>query len=197
MLDLSKIPAKKAKYVITRAWEDYDDPPYRPYVAKFKYEDDQCQFEMCLTAQEADIYQNAKTQYEKIKRSHPDPKVQKHWKAQKFLSLHEHFGEQIRKYYSFREVDEGALEKAVEYCQLQIQYVPVAMRAFHNDPFTSGLPEHVGYSYLIDIREEQGAWKEALYLAKLAWEEGWRGDWAGCVSRLREKLYLNGGDSLV
>lgn len=197
MLDLPKIPLEKEKYMISRAWENCDDLHTQPYVAKFKYEDDQCQFEMCLTAQEADIYQNARTQYEKIKRSNPDPQVQKHWKAQKFLSLHEHFDEQIRKYYSLRDMDKSALQQTIEYCQLQIQYVPVAIRAFKDDPFIDKLPEHVGYCYLIKIWEEQRRYKESLYLAKLAWEEGWQGNWEDWIIQLKEKIKLSGGNSFV
>ncbi|MFC4077107.1 hypothetical protein [Salinithrix halophila] len=194
MLDLPKIPPrKKEKIVITRAWENTEDPTHLPYVAKFNYEDENCRFEMCLTAQEADIYQNAKTEYEKAKRAHPDPMMHRHFKAQKFLSLHEHFGEQIRKFYSFREMDIQALDRVVEYCQLQIQYVPVALRAYQNDPFTGELPEHLGYDYLVSIREEEGQYEEALYLAKLAREEGWKGDWEYRVQRLREILWGAGG----
>ncbi|TMZ47502.1 hypothetical protein EMG21_32095, partial [Klebsiella pneumoniae] len=97
MIGLPKIPSKKDVFVVKRAQEKESG---HPFVAKLKFEDRNLRFEMCLTAEEADIYQNAQSTYEKIKESHPDPAEVKHWKEQKFISLHEHFGEKIRRYSS-------------------------------------------------------------------------------------------------
>ncbi|PTM60029.1 hypothetical protein [Desmospora activa] len=184
MLKTPKSPEKKLEYIVKRAWEDVEYPHLQPYVAKLKYEDRKCTLEMCLTAQEADIYQNARAEYEKSLQTSSDLRMIQHLKSQRFICLHDHFTEQIRKYDSFRHDDPYALDQTIEYCQVQIQYAPVAKRAFENDPFHPHMPEHIGYQNLIQILQEKGKTGEALYLAKLAWEEGWKGDWADLMKRL-------------
>ncbi|GGE20425.1 hypothetical protein GCM10011571_23000 [Marinithermofilum abyssi] len=178
---------EKETYIVTRAWEEGDNPIER-YVAKFQYEDGSFRFEMNLTPEEADIYQNAHTQYEKRLKANQDSMTVQHWKAQKFLSLHDHFGEQIRKYYSIRLKTPVAWNRAKEYCRLQIHYAPVAIRAYRDDPFAEGLPEHQGYTYLARMMEEDGQYKQALDLVHAGWNEGWKGDWALWAARLRKKI---------
>ncbi|MDA8353568.1 MAG: hypothetical protein M0Z65_10390 [Firmicutes bacterium] len=185
MIGLPKIPSKKDVFVVKRAQEKESG---HPFVAKLKFEDRNLRFEMCLTAEEADIYQNAQSTYEKIKESHPDPAEVKHWKEQKFISLHEHFGEKIRRYSSMAQYDPALRQSAVETCQLQIQFAPVAKNSFKNDPYTDELPEHMGYSCLIQWMEEEGKFGEALYLTRLARDEGWRGNWKEIEERLRRKM---------
>ncbi|MDR6227377.1 hypothetical protein [Desmospora profundinema] len=187
MLEAPKSPTKKLEYVVKRAWEDVEQPHLQPYVAKLKYEDRQCTLEMCLTAQEADIYQNARAEYDKALRTSSDQRMIQHLKSQRFICLHDHFTEQIRKFDSIRRDDPCALDRTIEYCQVQIQYAPVARRAFENDPFHPHMPEHPGYHCLIQILEEEEKVGEALYLAKLAWEEGWKGDWAGWMDHLANR----------
>ncbi|SDX42714.1 hypothetical protein SAMN05444487_11748 [Marininema mesophilum] len=191
-----KFPFKKEKLSVTRAFENADDLDYFPYVARLHYEDEDCVFDMCLTAQEADIYQNARTQYEKMKIEHPDPQVHRHYIAQKFISLHEHFEEQIRMYYGLRDNDSQALENAREYCRLQIEYGAITIRAYRRDPFFTGeLPRHVGYETLLAIYEESGALKEAFALIDRVKNEGWLGNWVDRERRLEEKLHgYEGGE---
>jgi hypothetical protein len=185
MLEVPNFPTNKQDYVVKRAWEDIEPPHLNPYVAKLKYEDDQCKLEMCLTAQEADLYQNARTEYEKALQTSSNQRMIQHLKWQRFICLHDHFTEQIRKYDSLCPDDPCALDWMIEYCQVQIQYAPVAKRGFENDPYHPRMPGHIGYQYLIQILEEKGKVGEALYLANLAAEEGWKGDWAGLMDRIR------------
>lgn len=186
MLDLPKIPPKKEKYVVQRAWGE--ESRHSPYVARLKYEDRHFKFEMHLTPEEADIYQNALTTYERVKSSEPDPDIRRHWKEQRFICLHDHFGERIRRYSSLAKYIPRERQRAIEYCELQIQFAPLAKRAFENDPFTDELPDHIGYRYLIGFKEEERAYGEALYLARLAGEEGWRGNWGYLEHQIRKAM---------
>ncbi|SFS46249.1 hypothetical protein [Marininema halotolerans] len=188
-MDLLNIPQKKERYTVTRAWEEVSNAGYYPYVARLHYEDESCVFDMCLTAQEADIYQNARTQYEKIKSEHPDPQVHRHYMAQKFISLHEHFDEQIRMYYGLRDNDSRALEMTEEYCRLQIEYGVVTIRAYEQDPFFSGeLPRHVGYEVALSILEDSGRFEEAFMLLQQVKEEGWHGNWLHREQQIEERM---------
>ncbi|PTX53655.1 hypothetical protein C8P63_12816 [Melghirimyces profundicolus] len=189
MIHLPKIPPRKSKIVVNRGRNEEESR----FVAKLKFEDRELHFEMCLTAEEADVYQNARTSYEKVKAIHSDREVLRHWNEQKFISLHEHFGEQIRRYCGLAKYDPRAKKKAEEYCELQIQFAPVAKRSFKNDPFSKGLPEHTGYRCLIELMLEDGRFGEALYLARLAREEGWKGPWKEIVERIRRVESIDPG----
>lgn len=76
---------------------------------------------------------------------------------------------------------------AVRYCEKQIAYAPMAIRANRMNPQTKGLPQHYGYKQLAIIHEKQGRFNDAIGLCKQALEEGWKGDWETRIRRLQQK----------
>lgn len=50
-----------------------------------------------------------------------------------------------------------ALHRTIRFCERQIEYAPVAVRAYRMDPYNFNLPEHPGYETLISLYEEVGS----------------------------------------
>ena len=88
-------------------------------------------------------------------------------------------------YYRWRDVDDFALEKAIEGCRQQIAVSKQAARALEID---GDIPSHHGFKQLAIIEEKRGNYGEAIALCEQAKSDGWWGDWDNRNGRLRKKL---------
>ncbi|MCS1350692.1 hypothetical protein [Mechercharimyces sp. CAU 1602] len=161
-----------------------------PYVAELQYKDRDLDFRMPLTKAEAVVYNEAKQAYENIKNSVTDSRTHDHWLARKYLSLHDYFSREIERHAQKRKSDTIAAEKTIYFCEAQIEYAPVAVRAFADDPMTEALPAHLGYETLYTIRAEQGEYGEAKHIALTAWKQGWEGDWQAKAERMDQSMSM-------
>lgn len=94
----------------------------------------------------------------------------------------------IRVYYKNREKKEGSLDKAIYYCNKQIEISKLSKEGFLHEYPKSLLPEHTGYKQLAIIYEKNKNYQKALTLSKRALSEGWSGDWEKRIARLEKKL---------
>ncbi|PTX58676.1 hypothetical protein C8P63_11574 [Melghirimyces profundicolus] len=188
---------EKSKEGIRKAWKGYREERARrererayeeEYEAEFRYRDGDFHFRMPLSAEEARLYERAKKKLNEVKRFHSDPRVHQQWESKKYLSLHDYFTERIRHYCELRHQDPVALHLTIRYCERQIEYAPVAIRAYRLDPYRCELPQHPGFEMLTSLNEENGEWEEALRLAREARDQGWDGDWDLRVRQLEERV---------
>jgi len=118
-------------------------------------------------------------------------------KAQELLDtapvLDRHFFCQakIQIYYRFRDLDDLALEKAVEGCKQQIAMSHEAAKAFKAEFGMKQLPRHVGFEQLAIIREKQKEFQDAISVCERAAQEGWGGGWDKRIERLKKKVAKN------
>ncbi|MFC4077925.1 hypothetical protein [Salinithrix halophila] len=178
---IDRMKAERARREREKAYEE-------EYEAEFRYKDEDLDFSMLISAEEARVYQKARRKLKEVQLVQSDPDVQKQWESKKYLSLHDHFGEQIEYYYPKRNEDPLALHRTIRYCERQIEYAPVAVKAYGMDPYQYGLPTHSGYDRLVSLYEEVGEWDEALRLSHRAKDQGWEGDWAARIRRLEENI---------
>lgn len=94
----------------------------------------------------------------------------------------------IKVYYKNRDKKEGALEKAIYYCNKQISISQLSKDAFLKEYPKLSLPQHTGYKQLAIIYEKNKSYKQALDLSYKALSEGWNGDWDNRIARLEKKL---------
>ncbi|SFS60266.1 hypothetical protein [Marininema halotolerans] len=171
-----------------RARRERDLAYSEDYEAEFRYKDEELDFRMLISAEEAHIYSKARRKLKDLEQVQSDPRILKQWEAKKYLSLHDHFSEQIVAYFPERNENPIALNRVIRYCERQIEYAPVAQRAYEMDPYQYGLPVHPGYHYLVMLYEEASEWTEALRLAKDARKAGWKGNWDVCIRNLEDQI---------
>ncbi|WP_302782624.1 hypothetical protein [Clostridium saudiense] len=102
------------------------------------------------------------------------------------LNIYFTYQEGIKLYYNNREKIDGALDKAIEYCEKQISVSNKAKDAFlvNHDI----LPSHLGYKQLAIIYEKQGELLKALEIAKKDFADGWNEDAERRIQRLEKKI---------
>ncbi|MFD1407678.1 tetratricopeptide repeat protein [Kroppenstedtia eburnea] len=158
-----------------------------------RYEEGDFTFTMPLEEEERLVLQEARKKYEEAKLQMKDDDSPwemnqlKHLKAMQYWCLQIYYRDRAQHFYKRREEDPEALEMAVRYCEKQIAYAPMAIRANRMNPQTKGLPQHYGYKQLAIIHEKQGRFNDAIGLCKQALEEGWKGDWETRIRRLQQK----------
>lgn len=181
---------KKALEVVKeeRAKRQREKAYQEEYEAEFRYSDGEMDFVMLISADEAKVYEKAKKQLKEVERVQSDSRVLKQWEAKKYLSLHHYFSEKIEEFYQGRNEDPLALHRTIRYCERQVEYAPVAAKAFQMDPYQYRLPEHLGYETLISLYEEAEEWEQAIRLCKRARKQGWKGEWEARIYQLEEKL---------
>lgn len=103
------------------------------------------------------------------------------------LDLHFQYLTKIQTYYSRRDTDPTALQKAKEACRQQIAIASSAAIAFRKEYEDQILPLHTGYKQLCIILEKEGEYDEAIKLANEALKEGWGDDWESRIKRLEKK----------
>ncbi len=116
--------------------------------------------------------------------------------VRKTLDLHFSLMESIKAHYRMRDKQPDALDKAILYCNQQIELAPTAAVAFEIDYKKEGaLPSHTGYEQLAIIREKHGGFAEAIALCEEAKRQGWgegctkgRFDWDKRINRCSKKL---------
>ncbi|PTM58902.1 hypothetical protein [Desmospora activa] len=171
-----------------RARREREKAYQEEYEAQFRYHDNDLTFEMLISADEAKVYEKAKRKLKEVKRLHSDPRVHMEWEAKKYLSLHDYFTAKIDHYIKRRNEDPLALHRAIRYCERQIEYAPVAKKAYQMDPYNFGLPQHPGYNGLIHLYVEVEEWESAIRLCTQAKKQGWQGDWETEILRLEAKV---------
>lgn len=188
---------EKGKGGILKAWEGHREELARrerekayeeDYEAEFRYRDQDLDFRMLITSEEAHVYEQAKKKLKEVKSLDYEPHVYKQWESKKYLSLHDYFTKQIRYYFERRNEDPVALHRTIRYCERQIEYAPVAAKAYWMDPYTYALPKHPGYDTLIFLYQEVEEWDGAIRLAKKAKKQGWDGDWESKIQELEDHL---------
>jgi hypothetical protein len=103
------------------------------------------------------------------------------------LSLHFYWKHRGDFYYRWRNLDNFALDSAVESYKRQIQIASKAIEEFVKEDW-GFLPKHGGYDQLRIIEEKRGNLSLALELCEKASSEGWAGNWENQVSRINKKL---------
>lgn len=105
------------------------------------------------------------------------------------LDLHYFCLSAIRVYYANREEDEEALNKAIEYCKLQISLAEKVKKALKKEYSSHSLPCHTGYQQLAIIYEKQKLYDQALDITREALELGWNEkDCVKRIERLEKKI---------
>ncbi|MFD1426205.1 tetratricopeptide (TPR) repeat protein [Kroppenstedtia sanguinis] len=179
------------------------EPPVEPPEEKVKEADDNEKilryvegdftFTMPLEEEEHHVFHEARKKYEEAKLQMKDDDSPwatnqlENLKAMQYWSLQIYYRDQAQHFYKQREEDPENLEKAIRYCEKQIEYAPMAIRANQMNPQSKGLPQHYGYKQLAIIHEKQGHFQDAIRLCKQALEEGWKGDWEKRIQRLQQK----------
>ncbi|EGK13704.1 hypothetical protein ACFQ49_05830 [Kroppenstedtia eburnea] len=188
---------EKGKVGVQKAWEEYREERARrerdkayeeDYEAEFRFREGDMDFRMLISAEEARLYERARRKLKEVKLVHSDPRIHHQWESKKYLTLHDYFTERIQHYYQRRNEDPVALHRTIRFCERQIEYAPVAVRAYRMDPYNFNLPEHPGYETLISLYEEVGEWHEALRLARKAKKQGWEGDWDARIRELEDRV---------
>jgi len=100
--------------------------------------------------------------------------------ARHFIFMHK-----AKIYYRWRDVDDFAVEKAIEGCRQQIVVSKESAPALEID---GDIPSHFGFKQLAIIEEKRGDFREAIKLCEQAASDGWWGDWDNRIVRLRKKL---------
>jgi hypothetical protein len=105
------------------------------------------------------------------------------------LDIHFFYQSNIEIFYKDREKPEY-LEKAILACRQQIEFAPIAAKAFKKDPAfkKDSLPSHKGYHQLAIILEKQNKYQEVIDLCCKAEKQGWAGDWENRIKRCEKKL---------
>lgn len=103
------------------------------------------------------------------------------------LDIHFFYQKNIETYYKDREKPE-CLEKAIIACRQQIEFAPIAAKAFKKEFKGNPLPSHKGYQQLAIILEKQNNCQEVLDLCLGAKKQGWAGDWENRIERCEKKL---------
>jgi hypothetical protein len=106
--------------------------------------------------------------------------------VKKTLDLHFHLQNMIEAYYRCRDVEPGALEKAITACEEQIRLADKAKEAFQKDQ-PGSLPIHKGYEQLCIIFQKQGQYEKVVELCHMAMGQGWNGNWQGRIGRAQAK----------
>lgn len=101
--------------------------------------------------------------------------------------LHYYYARRGDFFFRWREVDDFALDEAIESYKGQISIAPEAMRFFTRS--NHGLTySHRGFSQLRKIEEKRRNYPTALALCETAKSQGWGGDWDKHTMRLQKKL---------
>lgn len=90
--------------------------------------------------------------------------------------------------YRWRDIDRGAMERAVSCFEKQIALGQQAMRAFLDAPDFPIIPAHAGYRQLRIIEEKRGNLARARALCLQAKAEGWADDWDKQIATIDKKI---------
>lgn len=106
------------------------------------------------------------------------------------ITRHFIFHQKIKTYYRWREIDDFALNKAVEACRQQIDLSSEAAKCFRDQ--WAETPGHLGFKQLAIIQEKSSDLDAAIETCEAAKRDGWNGDWEKRICRLRGKKARRG-----
>ncbi|MDA8353580.1 MAG: hypothetical protein M0Z65_10455 [Firmicutes bacterium] len=162
--------------------------------ASLTYEEGDFRFSMPLDEEERQVVDEARKKYQEMKRRFGEGanaweiNQLKHFYAKQYWALQIFYRDRAQHFYKLRNEDPENLKKAIQYCQKQIAYAPMAIQANRMDPQAKTLPHHYGFKQLAIIREKQGDVEEAIRLCEEALAQGWKGDWQHRIDRYRKSL---------
>ncbi|CEQ01683.1 Uncharacterised protein [[Clostridium] sordellii] len=104
------------------------------------------------------------------------------------LDVHFFYLNCIRVLYKNRDNYTDALDRAIEYCEKQINISNQSKIAFEKCKYFKELPSHTGYKQLAIIYEKRKEYDKALELTQKALEEGWNDDCQKRIDRLIKKI---------
>lgn len=113
----------------------------------------------------------------------------------RILDIHFFYQNKLEFYYRFRDIDQGALDVAIEACKSQIDISNKASLAFKKEYKDESLPTHIGYKQLVIILEKQKKYNEVINFCKQAKEQGWSGEWDKIVIRCNKKKLKEKNDN--
>lgn len=90
-------------------------------------------------------------------------------------------------HYRFRDLDDFALARAIEFFQRQIAIAAEMAAEFSREEDLGFIPGHAGYRQLRIILEKQGRFAEARALCLQAKGQGWQDDWDKQIARIDKK----------
>jgi hypothetical protein len=101
--------------------------------------------------------------------------------------MSKHFAMQSRceTFYKWRELDDLAVQEAINACERGISFSREAAAAFQAE--WGDVPSHYCFKQLAIIEEKRGNLDRALELCRRAREDGWKGDWEARIARLERK----------
>jgi len=97
--------------------------------------------------------------------------------------MHQHIGQF---YYKRRDSHPGALDKAIQAAEKQIEVSVPSGRLFKKE--WDDRPSHWGFKQLSIIYDKQERWTEAISICKQARKQRWAGDWDRRIERYEKKL---------
>lgn len=102
---------------------------------------------------------------------------------------HFYYSHLIKFYYKNREIGNN-LQKAIEYCNKQVEISESAKKELLNNPLLSmiHLPNHTGYEQLAIIEKKNKNWIRVVELSEAAKKAGWGGDWDKRITEAKGKL---------
>jgi len=104
------------------------------------------------------------------------------------LSLHYYWAARGEYFYRWRDIDDFAMDEAIDSFQKQIGLSLNALSEFQNDQSLGFIPAHSGYRQMRIIEEKRGNLTLALELCKVAKEQGWSDSWDKHIARIEKKL---------
>jgi hypothetical protein len=107
----------------------------------------------------------------------------------RLLDIHFFYQNKLEFYYRFRDIDQGALNVAIEACKRQIDISDKASLAFKKEYKDEALPIHVGYKQLAIILEKHKKYNEVIGLCEQAKNQEWNGEWNKIIARCNKKIF--------
>ncbi|MCU8361431.1 hypothetical protein M2G65_22690, partial [Vibrio vulnificus] len=102
------------------------------------------------------------------------------------IDIHFLYSAKLEVCYKDRDSRPNGLELAIEACEQQIEYAPLAAKAF-SQKYGGDLPAHKGFQQLAIVLEKQKHYHEAITLCEKAKAQGWAGDWEKRIERCNKR----------
>lgn len=113
--------------------------------------------------------------------------------SQNILTAHFFNQAKCQVYYRWREIDDFALQRAIEACESQIAISSQVAKHFLDSADWGIMPSHYGFKQLAIIMQKAGRLKVALQYCEKARGEGWKGDWEKRIARLSQQIEKQAG----
>lgn len=104
---------------------------------------------------------------------------------QSYTDIHFYYQCLIQFYYKLRS-NKNYFEKAVSYCNKQIEISAFVSKEMKND--FPDLPRHVGYEQLAIIEKKNKNWQKVIDICEKAQKEKWNGTWIERIEEAKKHL---------